>query len=181
MATEKKTRTKKVKEPVVIEHDPNDLNEVFMGYPDPPSLTLDEVKKEEQVEEPKIEEEPIRVEPTPIIQKEDTYAYAVNEELSIEQKVIKFIEGSNGSHIKMNDLLRSLYPIPKLNEPSISLNQASSKEIRNILDKLSKEGGIEVVSNAHLHLGAPYYPDTSTMKTAYHNLNSVTLVVKKVN
>lgn len=192
MSTEKKTRTKKVKEPVVVEHDPNDLNEVFMGYPDPPSLTLDEAAEPiEKLDKPFVEDD---LKGIPFVEVEHKMGDNVHlyfqsspkkeiplEDQPIEQSIIKFIEANGNSHIKMNDFLRSLYPIPKLNEPSISLNQASSKEIRNILDKLSKEGGIEVVSNAHLHLGAPYYPDTKTMKTAYHNLNSVTLVVKKVN
>lgn len=192
MATEKKTRTKKVKEPIVVEHDPNDLNEVFIDYPEPPSVTLDEVVEPvEKLDKPFVEDD---LKGVPFIEVEHKMGDNVHlyfqsspkkeiplEDQPIEQSIIKFIEGNGISRIKINDFLRSLYPTPKFNEPPISLSQASSKEIRNVLDRLSKQGVIEVDSNAHLHLGTPYYPDTSTMKTAYHNLNSVTLVVKKVN
>jgi len=151
---------------------------------EPPSVTLDEVKRVEEVIEPIKEEPKVIVEVVeeikPTIQKEDTYAYAATEtkDLSMEEKVLKFIESRDGE-IKMNDFLKSLFGVPKFGEPAVWLSQATSKELRGVLAKLNNEGRINIISNAHMNLGTFYYPDTTTGKTAYHNLNTVSIIAKK--
>jgi len=138
---------------------------------EPPSVTLDEV--EEVVEETPITEPPV--------QKVEEVKVISNEELTNEEKLLKFLESRDKGEIKLNDFLKSLYGVPKYNEPALWLKQSSSKEIRNMLDKLNKQGDYQVVNGNHLRLGAFYYPDTTTMKTEYHNLNTVPISVVKVN
>jgi len=146
----------------------------------PPSVTLDEV--EQVVEEPLIEKIDVEVsEPV----KEEAFSpvktIEVSEELSNEQKLLNFLESRGVGEIKLNDFLKSLYGVPKLNEPALWLKQSSSKEIRNMLDSIKKQGDYEIVNNNHLRLGAFYYPDTTTMKTEYHNINTIPLFARKVN
>lgn len=144
----------------------------------PPSVTLDEVK---EVIEP-IKEEPKSVVYTPnndYVKNRD-FAYSNELEISMEQKIINFIESRTGE-IKMNDFLKSLYGVPKFGEPPIWLSQGANKELKGVLEKLSNEGQVVVASNAHMKLGTFYYPDTTTMKTEYHTLNSVPLIAVKVN
>lgn len=183
MSTEKATKKPRTKKqaPPIPETEADKIENVFMGYPEPPSATLDEVEKIEEVEEPKVEEQPIKVEVVPTIQKEDTYAYAAKEELTVEQSILKFIESKPIGEIKINDFIKSLYPSPKCGEPPLWQHQSVSKEVRSVLDKISKEQAVEVVNNNHLRLGTFYYPDTASMKTAYHNLNTIPVLVKKVN
>jgi hypothetical protein len=146
---------------------------------EPPSVTLDEVK---QVEKDVVQTEEVFI---PVIEKaieQIKEAKVVsNEELTNEEKLLRFLESRDKGEIKLNDFLKSLYGVPKYNEPALWLKQSSSKEIRNMLDKLNKQGDYQVVNGNHLRLGAFYYPDTTTMKTEYHNLNTVPISVVKVN
>ena len=74
-----------------------------------------------------------------------------------------------------------MYGVPKFGEPSLALTQASSKEIRNMLDKINNGGEYKIVNDLHKRLATFYYPDTETMKTEWHNINSIPLVAVKVN
>lgn len=151
---------------------------------EPPSVTLDELKAAEEVIEP-IKEEPVtqeeikefvqNIEPVSPIGK---FATESNEELSMEDKIIIFVESRNGE-IKLNDFLKSLYGVPKFGEPAAWISQQASKGLRATLSKLSNEGVLNIVSNAHMKLGTFYYPDSVTAKTEYHNLNTVQIICIK--
>ncbi|MES2287373.1 MAG: hypothetical protein V4547_16895 [Bacteroidota bacterium] len=178
MAATKKTTTKKstaLTEPIT--------EEPKTELPTEPVIEthVEETKIKEPVIEEKVEEIPEPEKPTEKIEVKVTEP--IKEELgyTIEEKIINFIESRSKGEIKMNDFLKSLYSIPKFNEAPQWLNQGASKEIRDVLNKLSNEGKITVVSNAHMKLGTFYYPDTSTMKTEYHNLNTIQIIAIKVN
>ncbi len=143
--------------------------------PVPPSVTLSEVK---QVEEILTTEQAINngeamenIGLIPLIEVE---------ELSNEQKILNYLEDKPKGEIRMNDFLKSLFGVAKFNEPPMWQNQGASKEVRSLLDKINN-GDYEVMGNAHLKLGTTYYPDTTTMRAAQHDLNSVVIFIKKVN
>lgn len=114
-----------------------------------------------------------------VVVEEKVNTPVIKEDLSMEEKIINFIDSREFGGIRINDFLKSLYPIQKGNTPPIWLQQAKSKELRVLLDKMQDEGKISIINNKHKLLGTHYYPDTTTMKTHYHNLNTVILEVKK--
>ncbi len=185
----------KVELPVepIIEKTIEEKQEPVNLVDEPPLVTLDEVEAVKEI--PATENKSglwinmdalENVEP-PISKDEvlkkfyDTGIVLGTEELSNEQKVLDFIESRDAGQIKLNDFLKSLYGVPKFNEPAKWLSQGASKELKLVLDKLSNEGQISIVSNAHMKLGTFYYPDTSTMKTEYHNLNTISIIAIKRN
>lgn len=98
----------------------------------------------------------------------------VSEELTDEEKIVKFLESRSGGYVKVNDFLKSLFPLPKTpNEPPVWLMQGAAKRLRVLLEGMRLKGLIKIANNTHLLLGTFYYPDTSHMKTAHHTLNSV--------
>lgn len=183
MATEKaarKPRTKKAVEPILGTEE-DKLENVFIDYPEPPSVTLDEVETVTEIE-PELSETVEVKEPEPVeIKQEEVKAVINTEELSMEERILAYLEDKPKAEIKMNDFIKSLFKAPKYGEPPLWSLQPASKEIRNILEKIQKSGFIEISGNAHLKLGVTHYPDTSTMKAEKHTLNSVPIYVKKVN
>jgi len=100
--------------------------------------------------------------------------------LSMEERIEAFMESrSKGNYIRLNDFLKSLYPIPKQNEPPAWSNQVESKKIRNLLNKMQTEGKIFILNDIHLRLGKHHYPDANTMKTEYHSLANLIIEAKK--
>jgi len=99
-------------------------------------------------------------------------------ELSMEEKIVNFFNSRESGTVKMNDFLKSLYPLPKFNEPAEYLRQGRSKELKGILTKLQAEGKILLTDNNHLKLGSFYYTDGDT-QTKYHNILTVTITLKK--
>jgi len=175
----KATRTKKVdvvEEPQVAQmaQTPDSLAEIVetpkIGD-EPPSVTLEEVKEVEKVEEKKSEvPEPIKVvEPINTV---------FDDNLTIEQKIENFLEGKNG-FVRANDFLKSVFGIPKFNEPPKWLNQGSSKLLKKTLDSMVANKTIVVQDNKHRLLGQPYYPDSTTGKQQHRNLNNVEIYLKK--
>lgn len=182
----KKAAVKKVIEPIIetptAEVTHSGITEV-VPISDEGIIEVTPVTEVEIVPEPIIVEEEkavevIAPEPKPIIQKEDTYAYAADEELSMEQKIINFMEDKSGE-VRLNDFLKSLFGLPKPYEPAQWLNQGANRLLRATLEKLSKDGLLAIKDNAHMRLGNFYYPDSTTGKTEYHNLNTVKVFATK--
>jgi len=99
-------------------------------------------------------------------------------ELSMEDKILNFIDSRPDGEIKMNDFLKSLYPLPKFNEPAVYLQQAKAKELKGVLAKLESDGKVSFVGNGHTKLGKFYYEGNDTV-TKYHNILTTQIVVKK--
>lgn len=88
--------------------------------------------------------------------------------LSIEERVVKFIdERSNGKYIRLNDFLKSLYPIPVLGASPEWTKQGAMKVLKNLLEKLSNENRIIIPGNQHLKLGKNWY-DGEARAQIYH-------------
>jgi len=172
----KAVKTKKVKEqveetpPVIEETQIPEVGEV------PPAVTLDEV--EEVKDKESIPE--ITTDETVVfeVKKEVSGLVPISEELSMEQKILNFIESRQPGEIRMNDFLKSLFPVPKFGEPPLWTQKGESKRLRIVLDELQKQRLIQVVNNMHLKLGQ-FYHEGETQQTKHHNLNTVTIVVKK--
>ena len=161
MAKSKKVKPEEVVEPTITE-----VESIVEQEPVPPSVTLDEVEQvKEEVIVPQAPQEP-----------EQTVTV---EELSDEQKILNFMDtrGISGD-IRLNDFLKSLFPLPKLNEPPAWTQQNSSKYLKGLLDKMVREGKLVISGNTHLKLGQFYYHGDSP-QTKHHTLNTVNIVAKK--
>jgi len=166
-------------EPVIEETVPIEM--------EPPSVTLDKVK-EADISEPEIVAEPEAATPEVLVEPEETatsvsqtHTVVMSDDLTMAEKVLKYLDERPRTEIRMNDFLKSLFKPPKFGELPIWQSQSANKEVKSTLDKLQLSGELEVISNAHLNLGTTYYPDTSTMRSAKHDLNSVSIFVRKVN
>lgn len=146
------------------------VEEVVIATPNTPTVTEPEVL-EEVVPEPKKEEVPVFV--APIVKE-----VKADSELSMEDNIIKFVEENPLNRFKLNEFLKSLYGVPKWNEPAKWDNQREGKVLAALLDKLQKQGYFNVESGKHLLLGKSYYtvPDQRQM---HHTLNTVEIFVKK--
>jgi hypothetical protein len=142
----------------------------------PESVTLDEVK---EVEAPIVETDK---EPIPVIEKSIEQIKEVqsvtNEEISMEQKIMEFIENKGDVDININQFLKSLYPLPKIGEPALWLSKGENKRLRNLLDSMVKKGAIKILNNLHMRLGQ-FYHETQEQRTMHHDLNTVEITVKK--
>jgi hypothetical protein len=102
------------------------------------------------------------------------YRKEMDTKLSFEERIIAYLDSrAAGASVKLNDFLKSLYPAPKGNMPPAWTDQGNMKRLRVLLDAMQSQGKIEIVANAHMQLGKAHYPDTTTMKTEYHNLATV--------
>lgn len=176
--TPKKQSQKIVKEALelVDTKEINPINETVTGITVPPETT--EIVEEQIIEEtptsitkPVVEEiipEPVKEEPAPLV---------VNtEEKSMEEKIVEFLDSREGD-VKMNDFLKSLYPVPQFNHPPKYLEQGTSKYLKMILEKMQSEGKITIVNNLHRRLGEHWYDQDG--RTQRYNLSTMQIVAKK--
>lgn len=97
---------------------------------------------------------------------------------TMEASVLKYLESKGEGEHLLNDFIKSLFPIPKFNEPAIYLTQENSRYIRHVLENMQMEGKISIVNNLHKRLGEHWYePETHIAKR--HNLSTVKIVAKK--
>lgn len=168
----KATKPKKVKEPPVSEpelvSDETVVNEIPM---EADGLVPIPEKTEPVIETPIMEEK--LVEPDKVV-----YTEPINDERSMEEKIVAFLDSREGSDIKLNDFLKSLFGVPKFNEPPNWLSQGASKQLRVLLGDMQTKGLISISNNMHTKLGTFYYGGNSPV-TLYHSLNTVPLVAKK--
>ncbi len=145
--------------------------------------TTESVTPEVVVEEPLVEPapEPI-VEAKVVVEEKSVKLKESDTSLSMEERIAAFV-GRSGTvaYVKLNEFIKSLYPLPKYNEPPVWLSQPVSRQIRNLLTDMQSKGLITILDNRHARLGTAYYPDSTTLKTHYHNLNTVTLEAKGVD
>lgn len=156
----KSTKLKKETEPIA------EVKEPILSEPVPPSVTFDDVMEAEEPKAEKVET------PLPVI------TPVIEDESSIEEKVLKFIESRGSGKVELNSFLKSLYGVQKFNEPPKWLKQGTNRQLRAILEKMQQEGKVNIDGRRHMRLGQPYYAD-SKPETQYHNLNTVPIIVNK--
>jgi len=115
--------------------------------------------------------EPVKV-PEPI---KPMYRKEMDANLTFEERILSFLEGRKGV-IKLNDFLKSLYAIPKLNATPQWALQASSKQLKMVLDKMQADGLIKIVNDRHRKLGTGYYVGTD-QRLAHRNISDVIIEV----
>lgn len=138
-----------------------------------------ETLKEEapKEEEPETKEEPVKEE-APVFVAPIVKEVKADNDLPMEDNIIKFVEENPLNRFKLNDFLKSLYGVPKWGEPAKWFNQKESKLLAALLDKLQKQGYFGIEGNKHLLLGKSYYtvPDQRQM---HHDLSTVEIFAKK--
>lgn len=97
---------------------------------------------------------------------------------TIEASILKYLDSKGEGEHLLNDFLKSLFPIPKFNEPAIYLTQENSRYIRHVLENMQLECKINIVNDLHRKLGEHWYePETGIARR--HNLSTVKIVAKK--
>ncbi len=97
--------------------------------------------------------------------------------LSNEERIEAFMEGKN-EFLKLNDFLKSLYPIPKFNEPPAYLDKGEMKRMRILLDNMQSHGKLQIKDNGHGKLGNHYYEGEQQYAKFYH-IGNLTIEAKK--
>lgn len=132
---------------------------------------IEMLKAPEPVEVPEVVTE--KVEPIKVVAKKEEPI------LSNEEKIVAFIESrTGGDTVRLNEFLKSLYPLPQRNEPPLWLNQGTSKQIKVLLSKMQADGLISIVNNTHELLGKFYHAGEQQI-TQHRNLNNVEILAKK--
>lgn len=108
---------------------------------------------------------------TPIVRKE------VEVSLSNEERIEAFIKDKK-DYIKLNDFLKSLYPIPKFNEPPVYSDKGEMKRLRVLLDNMQSHGKLQIKNNGHSKLGSHYYEGEQQYARFYH-IGNLTIEAKK--
>lgn len=143
---------------------------------------VDEVMKDAgyrkiEVQDEKVfDKEPLPSKPIELV-KGDILIHG-GEDLSIGQKITNFIDSRDGD-IKLNDFLKSLFPLPKNGEPPVWLQQGANRTLRGTLEGMRQRGEINILNNAHMKLGECYWPDSKTGRTEHYNLNTLPIIAKK--
>jgi hypothetical protein len=98
---------------------------------------------------------------------------ASDAKLSFEERIEAFIEDKK-EYVKLNDFLKSLYPIPKFNEPPVYINKGEMKRMRILLDNMQSHGKIEIKDNGHGKLGNHYY-EGEQQYAKFHHIGNLTI------
>ena len=97
---------------------------------------------------------------------------------TMEASIVKYLDSKGEGEHLLNDFIKSLFLIPKINEPAIYLTQENSRYIRHVLENMQLDCKINIVNDLHKRLGEHWYePETGIAKR--HNLSTVKIVAKK--
>jgi hypothetical protein len=110
--------------------------------------------------------------PKPIYRKE------LDANLPFEERIEAFIDSRNEGVVRMNDFLKSLYGVPQFNTPPKWADQKEMKSLGGILENMQNTGKINIQNGTHKQLGKHYYSGDD-QRLSHHNLNTVTIEVKK--
>jgi hypothetical protein len=93
-------------------------------------------------------------------------------EVSEEEKLLQFLQGKTG-WVRINELLKSLYGVPKFTEPAKWLQQGENKRLRGLLQRLIDEGKLTVKDSRHTQLGKFYYNDDNVQQ--HYNIHNTVI------
>jgi hypothetical protein len=80
-------------------------------------------------------------------------------------------------YVKLNDFLKSLYPLPKNNEPAAWLQRRTCKGLKVLLGDMVAAGKIDIQADTHKLLGS-FYHEGQQQFTKHHNLSTVEVWAK---
>lgn len=142
--------------------------------------TTQTVVEGSQVVEPLKEEPKVEVKTEPIIPAKVTLTPEMDVTLSKRDRILAFLGNRRtGNYIRVNDFLKSLYAVPKLNMPAQYTDQREMKFLRNLFRDLQRENKVEFASNSYERLGTHYY-ETGNTVTKYHNITTVIIEAKAI-
>lgn len=103
----------------------------------------------------------------------------LNQKLSHKERIIDFLESRRGAgKIKLNDFLKSLYPLPKVGEKPHFTDQGKMKRLKKDLIELRSEGEISFINDSFERLGKAHFPDDTSGKTHYYDVSNLTIEVE---
>jgi hypothetical protein len=161
--------------------------EEVISEPEHDLVNLKSSEEESQVVHPDQEPEPQPevpevVQPEPVksdevipIQVKPPYRKELDVTLSIQERLEAFLEGRSGV-VKLNDFLKSLYPLHRHGEQPHWSKQGNMKALKSCLVNMQAEGKIRVVNNMHLKLGQNFYKGDQYLRDN-HNLATVDISV----
>jgi hypothetical protein len=89
--------------------------------------------------------------------------------LSHEKRILAFLEGRyTGDFIKLNDFLKSLYPIQKPPMPQLWTNQGAMRKLKQDLMAMKDRGEIVFSNNNHERLGDNYHVGEERRRRDYN-------------
>jgi hypothetical protein len=106
------------------------------------------------------------------------YRKELDANLPFEERIEAFIDSRNEGMIRMNDFLKSLYGVPQFNTPPKWASPQEMKSLGGILENMQNAGKINIQNDTHKQLGKHYYSGDD-QRLSHHNLNTVTIEVKK--
>lgn len=97
-----------------------------------------------------------------------------------EERFLAFLEGrKTGEFVKVNDFLKSLYPIPKPGFPPAFTDQTTMKQLKHLFLRLQSERKVIFSNNHFERLGKHYYDGNDVeQKTKYYNITNVHIEAK---
>lgn len=124
-------------------------------------------------------EEPVIVAEKPIVVAAPIYNAAMDPKKSHKERIVAFLESRKGAGIvRLNDFLKSLYPLPKPNFPAEWTSQGAMKKLCHDLKELQGEGKVFFVSNHFERLSKAHFPDTTTGRTHYWDVSNLIIEVE---
>ena len=109
---------------------------------------------------------------------EKVYLAEADTSLSFSERLDAFLAKKKGHTLRLNDFLKSLYPLPVMGAKPRWEDQGEMKRLRVLLDIYTSEGKIEVSNNLYRELGTFYYDGSANPVTKYHNLTTIILETK---
>lgn len=152
----------------------------------PETPIAEEPKKEEPIEEAtigaaKVEvAAPVKEVPKVEVVAAPTLRPELDHSKSHEERILAFLEGrKTGDFVKLNDFLKSLYPLPKPGMLPQFTDQPTMKKLKHLFSKMQSEGKVVFSTNYFERLGKHYYDGTDVeQKTKYHNITTVPIEAK---
>lgn len=171
---EKNGEILKPDEPSIVNVNPEDASiTVIESEKEPVVAKIEPTFTTKWVTEPGLEQLAQKHIPEPVIPKEPAKV------LTMEEKILEFLKSrATGQFVRINDFLKSLYPISRNNEPIEWQKQTTMKNLRFILENMEKNRQLYFSNNAYQNLGKAYWPDDTTGITHYHHLGSVVIESK---
>jgi hypothetical protein len=86
------------------------------------------------------------------------------------QRLIHFLESHGGydGFVKINDFLKTFYPIPKMKELPLWTNQGEMRSLKHLLRTMKEEGKIVFNGNNWERLGNNYHTDGEKLRRDYN-------------
>lgn len=137
------------------------------GQPKPSAIIQDAIAKQKIAMEEKVPEKVEKV-----------YLAEADTSLPFSDRLDAFLAKKKGTTVRLNDFLKSLYPVPVMGARPRWEDQGEMKRLRVLLANYSATGKIEVSNNLYQQLGTFYYGESADPVTKYHNLATIILETK---